>query len=64
MFRNRLPIHVDCSGVIDIVSFGFRVGFKPVNAGINIVANAIVSPKFIINKFFAELASIFPRKIS
>lgn len=56
-----LPSHVASSGVIIMVSFGFKVVFRPVSAGIRIVENAIDNPKSTIRRFFAELAKIFQK---
>lgn len=44
---------------MDKLSFGFKVGFRPVNAGINIVEKATDRPYSTITIFFTELANIF-----
>lgn len=56
-----LAIHVDCSGVILNVSFGFSDGFRPVNADIKMVEKDIANPNSTIKRFLAEHARICGR---
>lgn len=56
VMKAMLANHVVSLAVNRNVSFGFISELKPVTAGIRMVGNAIIAPKFQIREFFAEHA--------